>query len=94
MPLPSRTTSPAKSILPLLVFVKPPRVHVDPDVVARPQALPGPYGFGIGLTFWAMAVGWAAFGASMLGAGVYPRLSGQVSTPSSTSSEEPGARYM
>ncbi len=54
-------------------FAVPSLVHASPEVL-RPQTLPGPYGFGITLTFWALAVGWVAFAVSMLIAGVYPRV--------------------
>ncbi len=53
-------------------FAVPSLVHASHDVL-RPETLPGPYDFGITLTFWALAVGWVAFAVSMLSARVYPR---------------------
>ena len=55
-------------------FAVPSMVHAGAGAdVLRPEALPGPYAFGITLTFWSMAAGWALFAASMLWAGVFPR---------------------
>jgi hypothetical protein len=53
-------------------FAVPSMVHADAGVL-EPEGLPGPYSFGINLTFWAMALGWTLFAASMAWAGVFPR---------------------
>ena len=56
-------------------FAVPSMVHAagSGSEVLKPEALPGPYSFGITLTFWSMAVGWALFAASMARAGVFQR---------------------
>ncbi len=53
-------------------FAVPSLVHASHEVL-RPETLPGPYDFGITLTFWSLAVGWVVFAVSMLTSGVYPR---------------------